>query len=337
MVTDPLSLHDIALLGVIPVAVGLLGWCGPAVLDRLGARIADPMIRLVSWVATVAALLFLIGLAGLAAFLPPKPSWHGATDLLGWCWRALGANLLHLYPAVHLIVATVMTLLIGRLSAVVLRQALRRQRRRRRHLRELRLIGREVDDPDVLLVPYDGAAAYSIDGKPGTIAITTGLQNRLTAAELSAVVHHERAHLLGRHHALLRVLNALATAFPMVPLFVRAAERAGLLIELVADAQAARRVGPRAVANALLVAAGGAGPPYSLAMSANHIAVRLDQLREMDRDDNARSANQGFLPEARLLAGLAGTALAAGVAGIAPALGVVASVLLTSCPLSPLI
>ena len=83
MVTDPLSTHDIALLAVIPVAVGLLGWGAPAALDRLGARIADPMIKLVSWVGAVTLLLSLIGLAGLAVMLPPKPSWHGATDLAG--------------------------------------------------------------------------------------------------------------------------------------------------------------------------------------------------------------------------------------------------------------
>jgi Zn-dependent protease with chaperone function len=264
--------------------------------------------------------------------LPPKPSWHGATDLIGWCWRALGANFLHLYPAVHLVVATLMTLLIGRLSAVVLRHALRRQRRRRYHLEELRLISTNIDDHGVLLVPYNGPAAYSIEGNPGTIAITTGLRNRLSAAELDAVLHHERAHLLGRHHALLAALNALAAAFRLVPLFVRAAERAGLLIELVADAHAARRVGPQAVATALLAAAGGTGPPHSLAMSVNHLAVRLDELRRMGRHGNARASVQRSTSETRLLTGLAGTALAAALAGIAPALGVVASLLVTSCP-----
>lgn len=62
---------------------------------------------------------------------------------------------------------------------------------------------------------------------------------------------HEEAHRRRGHHRYLAVFTALRKAFPFVPLFRTAVTEIALLVELDADAVAARRFGAGVVLDAL--------------------------------------------------------------------------------------
>lgn len=109
----------------------------------------------------------------------------------------------------------------------------------------------EIRGIQVLVVASDAPVACSAGGSDAVVVVSTGVRDALTSAQLDAVVEHERAHVSERHH-LVRELAAFQVAcLPWLPA-ARALDRATrLLVELVADDVAARRVGAVHLANAL--------------------------------------------------------------------------------------
>ncbi|MBL1066888.1 M56 family metallopeptidase [Streptomyces sp. 7-21] len=127
----------------------------------------------------------------------------------------------------------------------------------------------------VAVLPDDEAYAYALPAAAGhargrrrgggrdRIVVSTALLRRLTSGERRALFAHERAHLTGRHHRCLLVVELAARAHPLLrPLRTAVAYSA----ERWADEHAARVVGSRrvvarAVGKAALVARGGPGAP----------------------------------------------------------------------------
>ncbi|WP_228981182.1 M56 family metallopeptidase [Streptomyces sp. DH12] len=104
-------------------------------------------------------------------------------------------------------------------------------------------------------VPY----AYALPGGPrGRVVVTTGMLDRLNASERRALFAHERAHLAGRHHRFLLVVQLAARANPFLrPLRTAVTYTA----ERWADEDAAEEVGnrrlvARAIGKAALVTRG---------------------------------------------------------------------------------
>ncbi|GLF98742.1 M56 family metallopeptidase [Streptomyces yaizuensis] len=90
--------------------------------------------------------------------------------------------------------------------------------------------------PDPL--PY----AYALPGERDRVVVSTGLLAALGPAERRAVFAHERAHLTGRHHRFLLVVQVAARANPFLrPLRTAVTYTA----ERWADEEAARAVGSR--------------------------------------------------------------------------------------------
>lgn len=120
--------------------------------------------------------------------------------------------------------------------------------------------------------------AYSIAGcraPQPVIVASRALTDRLPAPDVAAVLDHERAHLRGRHHLLVGLAEALATALPRLPLMRTSPVLIRTLVELAADHAAARVHGPAAVRVAL-VAMGTAGAPgHSLTMGRDAVSMRL--------------------------------------------------------------
>jgi hypothetical protein len=127
--------------------------------------------------------------------------------------------------------------------------------------------------------------AVSIGGRPGVIIATEGLRKHLPPDAVQATLEHERAHLRGRHHVLVTVAEILASALPRCPLLRAAPAATKDLVELAADAEAARRWGTAAVRTALHHLTGQPAPALGLAMASRLTELRMSRL---DTLDNAR-------------------------------------------------
>lgn len=103
----------------------------------------------------------------------------------------------------------------------------------------------------VLYVRAEKPIAFSSTCDGGRIVVTSALAEALGAGELRAVLEHERAHLTGRHDALLRAARVNRAVLPAL-FGARAFDQAvHLLVELAADDAAARICGAATVAAAL--------------------------------------------------------------------------------------
>ncbi|GAB3761174.1 M56 family metallopeptidase [Microlunatus parietis] len=93
--------------------------------------------------------------------------------------------------------------------------------------------------------------ACGLRGRTAEIVVSSGLADRLSPAEVRAVIEHERAHLRGRHDLATR-LAALSCACLPTLIASRELHRATLLLtELIADDAAARHCGAGITASAL--------------------------------------------------------------------------------------
>ncbi|GAB2454863.1 M56 family metallopeptidase [Nocardioides hungaricus] len=223
----------------------------PLVLTRGTWPVWHPRLALALWhaallscaVALVATVLQLLSLAAGVLSEDPAPA-------AGWSatWVALAG-----WPAMFA-AGAVAARLLATSEPVVRAKAASRE-----DLNDL-LSGQPhalelVGDLEVRTIDDERPVAASVRLPQPTVLVTTGLRRRLTAAQLAAVLEHERAHLDQRHH-LVRLVAAVATT--CLPRFVPAVEldrATRLLIELIADDTAARRCGTPAVIGALEVLA----------------------------------------------------------------------------------
>jgi bla regulator protein blaR1 len=163
---------------------------------------------------------------------------------------------------------------------------------RRRHRDLLSLLAHgDPKVPGALVVDHPAAAAYCLPGLRSRIVISAGTLDLLDAAELAAVLAHERAHLRARHDLVLLPFSALGRAFPRSRLVSRAHATVALLVEMLADDRALRQRPARELATALLrVGASGGGLAPSGALAAASTA---------DAEVTARVARL-LTPQARL-------------------------------------
>lgn len=94
--------------------------------------------------------------------------------------------------------------------------------------------------------------ACAIPGKDAAVIVSTALREILTPAQLRAVVAHERAHLRGRHYLAIRLAELDRSCLPSSRAGKRLLRATSLLVELIADDDAARRTGAVHLANALV-------------------------------------------------------------------------------------
>ena len=163
---------------------------------------------------------------------------------------------------------------------------------RRRHRVLLSLLAHgDPKVPGALVVDHPAAAAYCVPGLRSKIVISAGTLDLLDAAELAAVLAHERAHLRARHDLVLLPFSALGRAFPRARLVRQAHATVALLVEMLADDRALRQRPGRELATALLrVGTSGAGLAPSGALAAASAA---------DVEMTTRVARQ-LAPQARL-------------------------------------
>jgi len=249
-----------------PLWLGLLALTlagpSPRLLTRLPRLRTVPRSAMVLWQATaLAAVLAAIG-AGLSltttSALGDDPS---AVD------RAVAAFAL----GVTLVVA-------GRLlwKAHQVGTRLRSARRRQRDL--LDVLAEHAHGVRVL--PHETPMAYCIPGLRPRVVLTAATLTTLEPDELDAVLNHEYGHLRARHDLVLEAFTVLHEAFPRWVSSRAALDEVALLIEVLADRAAVRRVGRRPLARALVALAGAPAPDAALSASGPDVVARIELLSD---------------------------------------------------------
>lgn len=185
------------------------------------------------------------------------------------------------------------------LTARVLLMARRMRCRAREHAEAVRMVGR-CEEGDVVVMSSDKPAAYCVAGRPSAIVVTTAAVSELQREQLAAVLAHERAHLAGRHAALLAVLRSLAAVLPRLKLFSVGAQQVSTLLEMRADDVASRRCGAVALLGGLLTLTG-ATPRSALAAAGQDVLARAHRLADIGVVRAAPARAQATLGAAMLV------------------------------------
>lgn len=223
----------------------------PALLARTTAVRRAPRAALVLWQAlALAAVLAALG-AGLSLATVPDLS--------------LGVPVL----------AVVVTLtVLGRLLLSGHVVGTRVRALRRRHRAMVDLLG--SDDAGVRVLEHAAPMVYCVPAVTGSrVVVTAGARERLDDDALAAVLAHERAHLRARHDLVVEAFTVLHDAFPRFVTGRAALAEVRLLVEVLADRAARRRLGPAPLVRALATLVGSSVPPAALAAGGGEVAARL--------------------------------------------------------------
>ena len=172
----------------------------------------------------------------------------------------------------------------ARLVWVSLRTWWATRTRRARHTDAAAILGRHDPELGVVVLDSPQPAAYCLPRSGGgLVVVTTGTTSMLSARQLRAVLAHERAHLDGRHHALLGLGQALSQTFPSLRLFRQLGGQVHRLLEMHADDAAARVHGRRTVAAAIALMSDATNPSGAMGMGGPTAYARVLRLVQVDR------------------------------------------------------
>ncbi|MFV0462838.1 MAG: M56 family metallopeptidase [Nostocoides sp.] len=253
-------------LALVVVAV-LLAGPAPRVMARLPALRRSPRAALLAWQAvTLAAIL--AALAAAPATLPIVLVDGQAV------WQHV-----------------VLIMIAGAVSLIVLVRFLVAGHRIGTRMRELRERHRELVDiiaeqdvrhPTLRILEHPAPTAYCLPGhRRGRVVVSRGVLLALSAPELGAVLAHEQAHLRARHDLLIEFFSVIHETVPEGLRATAAMSEVRLLAEVLADRQAASRVGVSPTVRALGVLSAGPAPEASLSVSATATApIRIRLLQD---------------------------------------------------------
>lgn len=223
------------------VAAALVTAAAPEVLSRGTWWMRHPRIALRAWLLALSlaagALALSVAVAATIVLARAGSSAFGGTAaaLFAWCGLAAagGIGALLLTNAEPLSAAK-------RRTEIAVTVLVARAASRSEWIGGQQIAYVESDDP---------IACSTADGR---ILISTALERAMPRTLVRAVIEHERAHVRFRHDLLSRFAALTAAAFPLLPSARRFRSTVALLVELVADDEAARACGPATVCNALV-------------------------------------------------------------------------------------
>jgi len=138
------------------------------------------------------------------------------------------------------------------IAAVLVGSLLREALRQRAFVRRLPTDQRRMDGTGVLVIPSRRPLAFCAGLLRPRIVISDGLLDLLSERELQSVIAHERHHARRRDPLRRALAQAMCHAFWFIPALRTTASTQVTISELAADAVAARRVGARPLAAALI-------------------------------------------------------------------------------------
>lgn len=267
-------------LGVLAV---LLAGPVPASMARLPRLRRTPRAAMLLWQSVaLGAVLAAVG-AGLSLFT--DHAWRQPPGPVGWVVSAVALSLT--------VMVVARLLLSGHRVGTTLRAL------RRRHREQLDLLA--YDGPGARVLEHEVPVAYCVPGMHGSaqVVVSAGAIDRLSSAEVEAVLAHERAHLRARHDLVLEAFSVLHRAFPRWVSSRAALGEVQLLAEVLADRAAARVTGPVPLARALVALAEGRTP--HAALGAGQVAL-VDRVRLLDDGEHPLQAAVLILLAAAVIA-----------------------------------
>jgi len=259
----------------VAAALGALGLVlvgpGPIWVARWRFLYRVPRAAVLLWQAgTLSALISVIGagvLVGFWAFGPSAPA-PGRRPI----WALVLAGLLVAFT-LSVAVRLVWSLLaVGRTTTA----------RRRRHLAAVDLLGEVGAQPDAAglrVLAERLPIAYCLPGlRQSRVVLSSGTLAMLDSAEVAAVVAHETAHVRARHDLVLDTFTALHRAFPVAVRSELPERECRLLVEMLADDAARRRVGALPLARALVALADSPVPETALGAGPTGTRLRVERL-----------------------------------------------------------
>lgn len=312
---------SLALL-VYAVAVGTVGAC----LLRRGSWFQRaPRLGVLVWQVLSGSIVLALVFAGVALAVPVAPFTFDLAMLLDTCVMLLREQYSTPGGVASGVGGAVLALgVLARASYCAATAGWRTRSRRAWQRGQLALVARRDADLDALVLEHPRPAAYCVPGRSGAVVVTSATLGKLDADQLAAVLHHERAHLRGRHHLAVLGAEVLRAAFPFVPALRYAADEVGRLTEMIADDYATRRCGRLALASALIHLADGSAPVGALGAGGATVLSRVRRLASPEQP-------LGALSSLVVLSGLAVLSLAPLALIAVPALAVASS---DYCPLS---
>lgn len=278
----------------------LVLWFAPVGLSFLVRCRIEPQAALTAWLLLVTSTFATLAAAVALILLPGHGPAAQVVQLVEHCWTALRHGSVPRLDAIAgLTGVMVLSLTSVRVLAALLHGALTQHSAHRRHVEMLRGVARtEPGRYPLMWLDAPAPMAYSLSsgglGRPMIVA-TRGLADRLPPSDVAAVLEHERAHLRGRHHVLVRLAKALAIGLPWLPLMRRSPAFVAELVELAADRVASRKHGATSVRRALLAMADDQAPGPALAMAREAVSLRLSWLESTHRAGRTSRAVQGGL------------------------------------------
>ncbi|MDX2406205.1 M56 family metallopeptidase [Streptomyces microflavus] len=251
----------------------VVGTLAPGVMVRCRWPQRSPSLAIGVWFTLAVTFSLSLSLAALNLG-DPDAHLHG---LVYSCRAALGLGPSADGALARAGVAFSVVLVVAHLVGFTF-HAVRAHAARSGHREVLDKVGRRSADLDATVVEHAVPAAYCLPGRQPRIVLSTGAVDLLSGAELGAVVEHERAHVLGRHHLVLSVSHALTWAFPGLPLARQVRGQVPLLLEMAADDRALRRFPRTTVATAMFTMASGEAPQGALAAGGQTVLVRLKRV-----------------------------------------------------------
>jgi Zn-dependent protease with chaperone function len=251
----------------------------PPILHTMLRRGTDSAVLLAIWAAMACATFTSVALPALA-------------ELLRRCWFALHAG-----PpgpvdtAAGIVSAAAVVIAVTRGGWQLIRTRRHRGQLHARHVELAWLLtGRDPRAGKVLWLPASEPLAYSLAGDPPLVVMSTGLRHCLDHTAICAVEAHEHAHVRRRHHLLIGVAQAVAAGLGWLPLMRQSPSLVRTLVELDADAEAARIHGHHGLRRALQILRSTPAPTTALSITSDCTQVRLARLAERHPRGSGRLA-----------------------------------------------
>ncbi|MFG2029013.1 M56 family metallopeptidase [Streptomyces sp. NPDC048825] len=267
-------------MNAAPVLVGYtaaVGFLAPHLMLRGNWQHRTPALAAAVWHAL--AVSFSIGTA-LAAYSLAVPAEHlhaGLLGLLHTCGVDVGTTRPDPDTADRLAVGAPAAIGIALVASFVF-HVVRARRVRTEHREAVDLVGRRSARLSATVLPYGVPAAYCLPGRDPRIVISDAAERELSTEQLAAVLEHEQAHIVGRHHLFLAAVEAFHSVFRWLPLARHAREQTALLLEMAADDRALRNHSHEALATAMYEMATARTPKGALAAGGQNVLIRLKRV-----------------------------------------------------------
>ncbi|MEU3750175.1 MULTISPECIES: M56 family metallopeptidase [Streptomyces] len=255
-----------------------MGVAAPRLMVRSAWPHRAPALGAAIWLALMVSFTLATALAASQLAAPTEHLHAGLVGLLHACGLGTATPVVP-NPTIadRLALAMPLAVVTAVVGAFLFRLA-RAGLTRARHRDRLDKVGVRSDRLRATVLTHGTPAAYCLPGLRSRIVVSDAAVRLLTEEQLDAVLEHERAHVVGRHHLLIAAAEAFATVFPWLPLARRAREEMAVLLEMLADDRALRSHSHEVLATAMYEMAAGQAPKGAFGAGGSAALLRMKRI-----------------------------------------------------------